>query len=170
MNITKKVIKMANNLWDIEKEFESMKKQMDNLMNRIFTDSVNSEIPLLSSENNKLINNRIRIPSTEIYETDDEYVVKLEIPGVKKEDIKLEVKNGVFDLRVKHKTKFEDKDEKKGYHKIEINYSDFVRNFSIPEYVDETKVNADYKNGILEVHIQKKDKHIQNEKDFIEIK
>jgi len=138
---------MARDLWDIEKEFERMKRQMNHLINVFFSDSFDKK---------ELMDVSFKAPVTDIYETEKEIVVKIEVPGVKKEDIKLEVKDGVFSLKAEHKLEKEKKREKK-YHIIERSYSGFSRSFSLPVEVDETKVKAEYKSGILEVHIPKKD-------------
>ncbi|MCA9459177.1 MAG: Hsp20/alpha crystallin family protein [Nanoarchaeota archaeon] len=148
---------MTKDLWNIEKEFERMRRQMDHLMNGFFSDSFERDAPLLGSSNkNKLLDTSFKTPATDIYETDKEVVAKIDVPGVKKEDIKLEVKNGMLSLKAEHKLEKEDKNEKKGFHRIERSYRGFARSFSLPAQVDETKVKAEYKNGILEVHMPKK--------------
>lgn len=148
---------MARDIWNIEKEFESMRRQMNHLMNGFFSDSFDRDVPLLSSSGkNELMNVSFKTPATDIYETEKEVIAKIEVPGVKKEDIKLEVKNGMLSLKAEHKLEKEDKDEKKGFHRIERSYSGFARSFSLPSEVDETKVKAEYKDGILEVHMPKK--------------
>ncbi|MCA9496612.1 MAG: Hsp20/alpha crystallin family protein, partial [Nanoarchaeota archaeon] len=131
---------------------------MNHLMGGFFSDSFDRNVPLLGSSNrNELIDVSFKTPATDIYETEKEVIAKIEVPGVKKEDIKLEIKNGMLSLKAEHKFEKEDKDKKKGYHRIERTYSGFARSFSLPSEVDETKVKANYKDGILEVHIPKKE-------------
>ena len=161
---------MAKDLWDIEKEFDKMRKQMNHLMNNFFSDSFDRDVPLLSSSgNNELINVSFKTPVTDIYETNEEVVAKIEVPGVKKEDIKLEIKNGILSLKVEHKQEKEDKYEKKGFHRIERSYIGFARSFSLPSEVDESKVKAKYKDGILEVHIPKKEDKDKGKIKYIDI-
>lgn len=149
---------MARDLWNIEKEFENMRRQMNHLMNGFFNDSFYRNVPLLSSSSkNELMDVSPKTAATDIYETDKEVVAKIEVPGVKKEDIKLEVKNGMLSLKAEKNQEKEDKDRKKGFHRIERSYSGFTRNFSFPSEVDESKVKAEYKNDILEVHMPKKE-------------
>lgn len=107
---------MTKDLWNIEKEFERMRRQMDHLMNGFFSDSFERDAPLLGSSNkNKLLDTSFKTPATDIYETDKEVVAKIDVPGVKKEDIKLEVKNGMLSLKAEHKLEKEDKNEKKDF-------------------------------------------------------
>lgn len=161
---------MAKDLWNIEKDFERMKRQMNHLMNIFFNDSFDSYVPMLgSSSKNELMYDSFKTPVTDIYETEKEVVAKIEVPGVKKEDIKLEFKNGTLSLIAEHKEVKEDKEEKKGFHRIERTYNGFARTFSIPSEIDEEKIRAEYKNGILEVHIPKKEDHKKERVKYIDI-
>ncbi|MCK6552392.1 Hsp20/alpha crystallin family protein [Myxococcota bacterium] len=90
-------------------------------------------------------------PSCDIRETSEEYVIKAELPEVKKEDIKVDVKDGVLSIRGERKIEKEEKDKK--YHRIERAYGTFFRSFALPEDVDEKKLAADYKDGVLNVHL-----------------
>lgn len=148
---------MAKDLWNIEKEFENMRRQMNHLMSGFFNDSFDRNVPLLgSSDKNELMDVSFKTPTTDIYETEKEVVAKIEVPGVRKENIKLKVKNGILSLKAEQSQEKEDKDDKKGFHRIERSYSGFSRSFPLPAEIDETKVKAEYKDGILEVHIPKK--------------
>jgi HSP20 family protein len=147
---------MTKDLWNIEKEFERMKRQMNQMMNGFFSDSFDRNIPLIGQQNNKnLMDISFKTPAADIYETDNEVVAKIEVPGIKKENIKLEIRNHMLHLKAEQKHEKEDKDEKKGYHRIERSYSGFARSFSLPSEVDETKTKAHCKDGILEVHMPK---------------
>ena len=161
---------MTRDLWNIEKEFEKMRRQMDSLLNNFFNDSFDKNISLLEGPTKNGRNElSLKTPATDLYETDREVVAKIEVPGVDKKDIKLEVKNGILSLRAEQNFEKEDKDEKKGYHRIERSYSGFVRSFSLPNNIDEEKVKASYKNGILEVHISKKNEIKNNDVKYIDI-
>ncbi len=94
-------------------------------------------------------------PPVDIVETQNELVLKADVPDVKAEDIEVSFENGT--LTLKGKREFEKKDEGKGYHRIERSYGSFVRAFTLPETVDPEKLVADYKNGVLTITIGKKE-------------
>ncbi len=95
-------------------------------------------------------------PLVDIVEDDHEYLIKAEVPEVKKEDVKVTVQNGVLSLVGNRKFVKEEKDKK--YHRVERAYGSFVRSFSLPEDADENKVSADFKDGVLQVHLPKSEK------------
>ena len=95
-------------------------------------------------------------PVVDIQETDVEYLVKVELPEVKKEDVKVTVENGVLTLQGERKQEKEEKGKK--FHRIERSYGSFLRTFTVPLDTDETKVAADFKDGILKVHLPKTEK------------
>ncbi|MBM3812367.1 MAG: Hsp20/alpha crystallin family protein [Acidimicrobiia bacterium] len=94
-------------------------------------------------------------PAVDILETENELVLKADLPDVKLEDIEVRMENGT--LTLKGKREFEKKDSEKGYHRIERHYGSFMRAFSLPETVDPEKITADYKNGVLKVAVAKKE-------------
>jgi HSP20 family protein len=94
-------------------------------------------------------------PAVDIRETENELVLKADLPEMKLEDLDIRLENGT--LTLKGERKFEKKEEDRGYHRIERSYGSFVRAFSLPEYVDAEKVAADYKDGVLTVTIPKKE-------------
>ena len=94
-------------------------------------------------------------PSVDIFETEGEIVVKAELPGMKREDITLHLENNVLTLRGERKFEKETKEE--NYHRIERSYGNFSRSFSIPATVDEEKIRADYKDGVLKIALPKKE-------------
>jgi HSP20 family protein len=92
-------------------------------------------------------------PAVDIKETPEEFVIKAELPEVNKDDVKVSIDDGVLSIRGERK--FEKEDKGKTYHRIERAYGTFMRSFSIPENVDEKKLLATYKDGVLEVHLPK---------------
>jgi HSP20 family protein len=92
-------------------------------------------------------------PSCDIYETDNEIVVKAEIPGVKKEDVKLSMQDNV--LTFSGERKFEEKTKKDNYLRVERGYGGFSRSFTLPPSVDASKISAEFKDGLLEVKLPK---------------
>ncbi len=92
-------------------------------------------------------------PRVDIAETDKEFLIKAEIPEVKKEDVKVTVDNGVLTIRGERKQEKEEKGKK--FHRIERSYGSFTRSFTLPDNVDETKITATFKDGMLNLQIQK---------------
>jgi HSP20 family protein len=92
-------------------------------------------------------------PFVDISEDDDEYLIKTELPEVKKEDVKVTVENGV--LTVRGERRFEKDEKKRKYHRLERSYGSFMRSLSIPDDADAEKVAADFKDGMLQVHLPK---------------
>jgi len=95
-------------------------------------------------------------PLVDITEDDKEYVVKAEIPEMKKEDIKINVHDDV--LTISGERKYEKEEKGKKYHRVERAYGSFMRSFTLPEEADGTKVSAEYKDGVLKVHLPKSEK------------
>lgn len=92
-------------------------------------------------------------PSVDIIEDEKEYLVKADLPEVKKEDVKVVVENGIVSVSGERKTEKEEK--KKKYHRIERSYGSFRRGFLVPEDADAAKVKAEFKDGVLKVHMPK---------------
>jgi HSP20 family protein len=95
-------------------------------------------------------------PLVDITEDDKEYVVKAEIPEMKKEDIKINVHEDV--LTISGERKYEKEEKGKKYHRVERAYGSFMRSFTLPEDADGTKISAEYKDGVLKVHLPKSEK------------
>lgn len=96
------------------------------------------------------------IPPVDISETTEEYVIKTEIPEVKKEDVKVTLEHGV--LTVQGIRRQEEEEYGKKYHRVERSYGSFVRSFSLPGMVDDTKIQAVFKEGVLTLHLPKSEK------------
>jgi HSP20 family protein len=95
-------------------------------------------------------------PAVDIAETDIEYQIKVELPEVRKEDVKVAVNLGVLTIQGERKAELEEKNRK--YHRIERSYGTFVRSFTLPEGVNEDDVRARFKDGMLHVHVAKSEK------------
>ncbi len=96
------------------------------------------------------------IPSINVKETEDEYNIEVAAPGLKKENFKVEVHNNVLTLSYEDEESKEQ--EEKGYTRREFSYSSFRRSFSIPRNeVDESKIDASYKDGVLMVTLHKRE-------------
>ena len=93
-------------------------------------------------------------PPVDIYEGTDRVVLRADLPGVQQEDIDLRIENGA--LRLKGERRMPDGLKPEDYHRVERPFGVFVRVFSLPTSVDATKVHAEYKHGILEVTLPKR--------------
>lgn len=96
------------------------------------------------------------VPLVDIEENDKEYVIKAELPEMKKEDIKVSVEDDVLCISGERKHEKEEKGKK--YHRVERSYGCFERSFTLPDDADGTKVTAEYKDGVLKVHLPKSEK------------
>lgn len=94
-------------------------------------------------------------PRADIIETDDNFSVKVEVPGIKREDVKINLENHVLSISGENKQEKEEKGKK--FHRVERYYGSFSRSFSLPENVDEEKIDAVFKDGMLTLTIPKKE-------------
>jgi HSP20 family protein len=92
-------------------------------------------------------------PAVDIQETDKEYLIKADLPEVKKEDVKVELLDGTLTIEGERKQEKEEKGKR--FHKVEREYGKFVRRFGLPNEVDATKAQAEFKEGVLNVHLPK---------------
>lgn len=92
-------------------------------------------------------------PAMDVEETDQEYLVKADLPDVKKDDVNVTIHDGV--LTVEGERKQERDEATKRFHKIERAYGKFIRRFSLPSEVEAAKVQAEFKDGVLIVHLPK---------------
>jgi len=93
-------------------------------------------------------------PLADVYETDEAWVIKLELAGVRKGDFSLSANTGVLTIRGTRRDEFEGK--WRTYHQAEINYNEFERSFSLPQGIDEGAIEALYKDGLLIITIMKR--------------
>ena len=124
--------------------------EMDSLFNRLMPAMMNRWPSRLGSSNGDTVQ---WAPSADISETEKEYLIRAELPAVKKEDVKVTVDDGMITIEGERKQLKEDKNEK--MHRVESFYGHFTRSFSLPESVDENAIRCDSKDGVLTVHIPK---------------
>ena len=129
--------------WDPFRELEDFSKNM----NRVFSRTAPS------TNGREAMVNADWAPVVDISETNEEFLIKAELPEMKKEDVKVTVENGVLSIAGERKAEKEEKGKR--YHRIERSYGQFLRSFSLPENVTEAGVRAEYKDGILQVHLMK---------------
>ena len=133
---------MALVRWDPFREMEGMRSRL----NRFFASP-----PSLTEDDMMTFSGWA--PAVDIQETEKEYLVKTDLPDVKKEDVRVAVENGV--LSVEGERKQEKEENGKKFHRIERSYGKFVRRFALPTEVEADKVQADFKDGVLNVHLPK---------------
>lgn len=92
-------------------------------------------------------------PAVDVSEDENHYLVTADVPGMKAEDLDITVENNV--LSVSGERKFEKKDDKQGYHRVERHYGSFKRSFALPEGVDTEAIEANVENGALSIRIPK---------------
>ncbi|MBY5958391.1 Hsp20/alpha crystallin family protein [Membranicola marinus] len=111
---------------------------------------------------------RLKVPATNIREKDDAFVIEVASPGMKKSDFEVNVDNGVLTISYD----FEDNIEKEGEHYThrEFGYSSFKRSFTLPDSVDGDQVSAKYSEGILFVHLPKKEEAKKKPARLIDVK
>jgi HSP20 family protein len=107
--------------------------------------------------NDTFFNDRMvtRVPAVNISETENNYHVELAVPGLKKEDFKLNLEQNVLTVSVEQNA--EQQDNQKNYSKREFSYSSFVRSFTLPESADDSNINATYTDGLLTIDIAKRE-------------
>ena len=119
-------------------------------MNRLFDESVRNVKP-----GDEALSSAIWSPAVDIYETDDEVVVKAELPEVNQKDIDIQIENNTLILRGERK--FNKETKKENFHRIERAYGTFSRSFTLPGTIDQEKISADYKDGILKISMPKRE-------------
>jgi len=132
--------------WDPFRELEEMSDRLNRMFARPATRTNGKETMVVADWT----------PTVDISETDGEYQIKAEIPDVKKEDVKVTLEDGVLTIQGERKQEKEEKGKK--YHRIERSYGSFVRSFSLPDVIDEEKVKAEFKDGVLSLHLPKSEK------------
>lgn len=92
-------------------------------------------------------------PEVDISEDEKEYLVKADLPEMKKEDVKVTIEKGVLSISGERKSEKEEK--KKRFHRVERSYGKFLRTFTLPEDADGKKIAAEFKDGVLKVRLPK---------------
>ncbi len=135
---------MALIRWDPFRDLVTLQDRMD----RLFQDSMTRNRGYEHS-----LSAGFWSPAVDIYETDDAVVLKAELAGLTKNDVTIEIKEST--LIIKGERQFEKDIKEENYHRIERSYGSFSRTFSLPQTVDQSKVGATFKDGLLEITIPK---------------
>ena len=94
-------------------------------------------------------------PEVDVTEKEDRYLVKADLPGMKQEDIKVNLEDNVLTISGERKEEKDEKDEKKHYHYYERRYGSFARSFTLPNTVKTDEIKAKYEKGVLHIEIPK---------------
>jgi HSP20 family protein len=121
-------------------------------LNSIFNEFVRPGI--VNDENGETDRAAGFVPAVDVYEDEKKIVLKLEVPGVKLEDLDIRLENQR--LTVKGERRFESEEKAENFHRIERRFGSFVRSFTLPQTVDTDAVNAAYDSGVLTVSLSKK--------------
>jgi HSP20 family protein len=132
--------------WDPLRDLSSIQEKM----NQLFEDTLSR-----TRGREEGLGTGMWTPAVDIFETAESVVVKAELPGLTREQVGIEVKDGVLTLKGERKVEKEVKEE--NYHRIERAYGTFQRSFSLPASVDQEKISATLKDGVLEVTLPKKE-------------
>lgn len=130
--------------WDPFKEMEELQEKMTSWFGRPTRTTGGEEALMKKYE---------WAPLVDISEDGKEYLIKTELPEIKKEEVKVTVEDGVLSITGERKFEKEEKDKK--FHRIERAYGSFVRRFTVPEDADAAKVSAEFKDGLLMVRLPK---------------
>ena len=128
--------------WDPFRSLNTFNEQVNRLLGENFAPSGETALANWS-------------PAVDIYETEGELVVKADLPDVNEKDIDIRVENNM--LTIRGERHFEDKVNKDNYLRVERSYGTFARSFSLPNTVNTEGIHADYHNGLLTVHMPKRE-------------
>jgi HSP20 family protein len=135
---------MAINRWDPFREVATLQ----NRLNSLFQDYNRNEGGL------DPVSAASFVPPVDIYEDEHKIVLKLEVPGLKQEDLDIQLENNT--LTVRGERKFEKQEKEENFHRIERRYGSFYRAFTIPNTVNTDSVKADYDAGVLTIQLEKR--------------
>jgi len=122
----------------------NMQREINKMFNSLFRGDVQDEGNLIPS---------VWTPAVDVAEHENQYIVKVELPGVAKDDVKITMQEDVLTIRGEKKQETETKDS--NFHRVERSYGSFQRSFSLPTRVKNETIEASYKDGILTVALPK---------------
>ena len=133
--------------WEPFREFSTMQDRM-NRMNRLFRESYSPQGP------EEALTTTSYAPPVDIYEDEHNITLKLEVPGIDEKDIDVRIENTTLTVHGERKIEKEEKEE--NFRRVERQYGEFTRSFTLPSSVDTGQVNANYDNGVLKLTLAKK--------------
>ena len=133
--------------WEPFREFSAQQDRM-NRLNRLFRESYGPEVP------EEALTTTNYAPPVDIYEDEHNITLKLEVPGIDEKDIDVRIEGNTLIVRGERKIEKEEKEE--NFRRVERQYGEFTRSFTLPSSVDPGQVNANYVNGVLKITLAKK--------------
>ena len=132
---------MALVRWDSGREVDTLQSEVNRLFDTFF--------------GGRPADGRIRrwVPPMDVVETEDHLVLRADLPGLSKEDVNIEVKDGALTVSGERKAEHEERTD--GFYRVERAFGSFARSLSLPDNVDADRISADFNNGVLEVRIPK---------------
>lgn len=135
---------MALVRWDPARELDTLQSDMNRLFDGFFG----------RREPARTANGLQRwVPAMDLVETDEHLVLRADLPGLERDDVEIEVKDGVLTVSGERKAEHEDKGE--GYHRVERSFGRFSRSLGLPQGVDASQVEASFERGVLAVKVPK---------------
>ena len=131
---------MALVRWDQGRELDTLQSEVNRIFDTFFGAKDN-------------VRSRRWVPAMDLAETDDHLVLRADLPGLEREDVDIEIKDGV--LTVSGERKSEHNERSEGYYRVERAFGSFSRSLTLPEGTDAERISADFDKGVLEVRIPK---------------
>ena len=130
--------------WKPLRELEELERHFEDIFGRSFLPAVLGRLP---------VEQRGWVPAIEVFEKEDKFLVKAELPGIKQEDIHVSAVGDTLTIKGERKAEKEVKEE--DYYRCERSYGTFFRSIALPSHVDAEKIEASYEDGMLEVSLPK---------------
>jgi HSP20 family protein len=135
---------MAITRWDNYRDVLALQNRMNSLF-QDFSRSGNGESELATAG---------FVPPVDIFEDENKLVLKIEIPGIRQEDIDVRLENNT--LAVKGERSFQSEGKEENFHRVERRYGSFYRAFTLPNTIDQNTIKADYEAGVLKIELHKR--------------
>ncbi len=127
---------------------ELLSKRFSDIMDEFFNDAVTARRDNF-------------VPSIDISETEDQFLISAELPGMKKDDINISLENSRLSISGERSFKNEEKGKK--FHRVETQYGSFERSFQLPDNVDQESIQATYEDGLLNISIDKSENEVKKQ-------
>ncbi len=134
--------------WNPERELLNIEREF----NKLFS-SFGSHFGLSSNNEESGYENAVWTPLTDIAEDKDTYIIKLDLPGISKSDVKISFIDGQLNISGERKQEKESKDSK--YHRVERSFGKYYRSFALPQQIKEDQIDAEFKDGQLTIVVPK---------------
>ena len=139
---------MAITRWNPARELLNVEREFNKFFN-----TFGNRFGLLETSEADEYENAVWMPLTDISENKNSFILKLDLPGVSKEDVKISFSDGQLNISGERKQEKENKDSK--YHRVERTYGKYFRSFTLPKQIKEDKIDAEFKDGQLTITVPK---------------